>query len=192
MRNVLRLAAVMTVFLGVFALPAFAKQQQTPAMVIRTIEGVVTKVSDGDTIQITDPQGTRVKVRLYGMDAPETPKRGKINKPGQAFGEESHQALKSKIDRQRVKLDVMNVDQYGRTVGIVWLGNRNINREMVADGWAFSYRQYLDRAHASEYINAEEQARKDRKGLWVQGNPDPPWNFRRTLKKKSKSHDDEW
>lgn len=45
-----------------------------------------------------------------------------------------------------------------------------------------TYRQYLDRAHASEYITAEEQARKAGKGLWKQNNPQPPWEFRRLLK----------
>lgn len=157
--------------------PAFAKQP------IRTIDGIVTKVSDGDTIYVKDAAGTKVRVRFYGMDAPETPKGGGINKPGQPGGEEAHKALRTKIDRQHVRLDVMDVDQYGRAVGIVWLGNRNINREMVADGWAWAYKQYLDRAHASEYIDAEEQARKAHKGLWAQGgNLQPPWMFRRQLK----------
>ena len=53
----------------------------------------------------------------------------------------------------------------GRTVSIVWLGNRNINLEIVADGWAWAYKQYLDRPHASEYIQAEEQARAKKLGL---------------------------
>ena len=164
------------------ALPAAAKEP------IRIIEGMVTKVSDGDTIQITDGLGTKVKVRFYGMDAPETEKSnkktGKVSKPGQPYGEESFQALRQKIDHQRVRLDVMDIDQYKRTVAIVWLGSRNINREMVTDGWAWAYRQYLDRAHASEYITAEEQARKAGKGLWKQNNPQPPWEFRKALKKR--------
>lgn len=164
------------VVMAMMCFPAFAKQP------VRTIDGVVTKVSDGDTIHVTDAAGTKVRVRFYGMDAPETPKGGRINKPGQPCGVEAYQALRTKIDRQHVRLDVMDIDRYGRTVGIVWLGNRNINREMVADGWAWSYRQYLDRAHASEYIDAEEQARKARKGLWAQGNPSAPWEFRRQLK----------
>lgn len=155
---------------------------------IRTIEGTVTKVSDGDTLQVTDALGTKVKVRFYGMDAPETEKSnkktGKVSKPGQPYGEEAFQALRQKIDHQRVRLDVMDIDQYKRTVAIVWFGNRNINREMVTDGWAWAYRQYLDRAHASEYITAEEQARKAGKGLWKQNNPQPPWEFRKALKKR--------
>jgi micrococcal nuclease len=70
---------------------------------------------------------------------------------------------------------------------VVRVGERNVNREMVADGWAWAYRQYLDRPHASEYIDAEEQARKEKKGLWQQTNPQPPWEFRKLLKKGRQS-----
>jgi len=153
---------------------------------IRTIEGIVTKVSDGDTINVQDSLGTKVKVRLYGIDAPETEKSnkktGRISKPGQPYGEEAFQALKSKIYRQQVKLEIMAIDQYKRSVGVVWLNGKNVNQEMVAEGWAWAYRQYLDRPHASEYIQAEELARNKKLGLWQQNNPEPPWEFRRALK----------
>ena len=154
---------------------------------IRILEGIVTKVSDGDTINVIDPVGTKLKVRLYGIDAPETEKSnkktGRVSKPGQPYGEEAYQALNSKIYRKQVKLEIMAVDQYKRSVGIVYLNGKNINQEMVAEGYAWAYRQYLDRPHASEYIQLEEQARGKRLGLWQQNNPQPPWEFRRSLKK---------
>ncbi|MBV5330293.1 MAG: thermonuclease family protein [Chlorobium sp.] len=155
---------------------------------IRSIEGLVTKISDGDTIHVTDSLGTKVKVRFYGIDCPETEKgnkrTGKISKQGQPYGEDAFRTLQGKLKRQRVRLDVLDIDRYGRTVSIVWLGNRNINLEMVADGWAWAYTQYLDRPHASDYLQAEEHARSKRLGLWQQGNPQPPWEFR-ILQKKS-------
>ena len=62
------------------ASPSFAREP------IRTVTGTVTKVSDGDTIQVTTPEQTKLRVRLYGIDAPETPKidqhTGRVNKPG--------------------------------------------------------------------------------------------------------------
>ena len=135
--------------------------------------------------------GTKVKVRLYGIDAPETEKSNKktghISKPGQPYGEEAFRALQKKLQRQHVRLDVMDIDRYGRTVSIVWLGDRNINLEMVTEGHAWAYKQYLDRPHASEYIDAEEQARAKRLGLWQQNNPQPPWEFRKALKKSRQS-----
>jgi micrococcal nuclease len=172
----------MILFLLLTAVPAFGREP------VRTIEGTVVKVSDGDTIQVADGYGTKVKVRFYGIDCPETEKSNKrtghVSKPGQPFGEEAFQALKGKLARQRVRLDVMDIDRYGRTVSIVWLGNRNINLEMVQEGWAWAYKQYLDRPHASEYIQAEEQARGKRLGLWRDNNPQPPWEFRKSLRKK--------
>jgi len=154
---------------------------------IRKIEGTVTKVSDGDTINVQDSMGTKVKIRLYGIDAPETvksnKKTGHISKPGQPYGEEAWKALDNKVYKKQVKLEIMAIDQYKRSVGIIWLNGKNINQEMVAEGYAWAYRQYLDRPHASEYIQAEEQARTNKLGLWKQNNPQPPWEFRKMLKK---------
>ena len=168
---------LLQLFFLLMVLPAYAKAP------IRTINGTVTKVSDGDTIQVVDPLGTRVKVRLYGIDAPETEKRsrktGRVGKEGQPYGEEAFQALQGKIGGQRVKAEVVAIDRYRRAVSVVWLGERNINKEMVREGFAWAYRQYLERPHTSEYIQAEDQARRERRGLWRQVNPQPPWEFRK-------------
>lgn len=169
---------------ALFSLPvtAFCKEP------VRVLEGTVTKVSDGDTIHIKDGNGSKVKVRLYGIDAPETEKKnhrtGKISKPGQPFGDKAFESLRAKIDRKHVRVEVMDIDRYKRAVSIIWCDGRDINREMVKEGLAWAYRQYLDRPHASEYIGAEEQARTERRGLWQQSNPQPPWEFRRGLRIK--------
>lgn len=169
-------------FCLLLASPCLAKEP------IRSLEGSVIKVSDGDTIHVRDDLGNKVKVRFYGIDCPETEKRnkktGRISKTGQPYGEEAYRALKGKLERQRVRLDVTDIDKYGRTVSIVWLGSRNINIEMVSEGWAWAYKQYLDRPHASEYIRSEEQARKAHKGLWQHSNPLPPWEFRKLQRRK--------
>ena len=163
--------------------PLYAKEP------VRVIEGTVTKVSDGDTIQVTDSLGTKVKVRMYGIDAPETAKgnkkSGRISKPGQPCGEEAYQALKKKLSMQLVQIDVMAIDRYKRMVSIVRMGQRNINKEMVQEGWAWAYRSYLDRTHASEYIGLEEEARKTGRGLWQEANPLPPWEFRKAQRHKN-------
>ena len=73
----------------------------------RTVTGIVTKVSDGDSIQVTTPEQTKLRVRLYGIDAPETDKinnrTGQVNKPGQPYSEEAWKALKDKIMGKQVK-----------------------------------------------------------------------------------------
>lgn len=176
----MRLAFFIPLVLALASGPAWAKEP------IRVLEGFVSKVSDGDTVQVQDAQGTKVKVRLYGIDAPETEKRnrktGRISKPGQPFGEEAFQTLKGKIGGQRVTVEVRDIDRYRRAVSVVRLGDSDINREMVREGSAWAYRQYLERPYASEYIKAEELARREKRGLWRQGNPQPPWEFRKTLR----------
>ena len=98
---------------------------------IRIFEGVVTKVSDGDTIHVRDRFGTNVKVRLYGIDAPETEKRnrktGRVSKKGQPFGEEAFAALTAKVYGRPVKVEVIDIDRYKRAVSIVRMVERNIN-----------------------------------------------------------------
>ncbi len=150
---------------------------------IRTIEGIVTSVTDGDTVQVKDADGTRVKIRLYGIDAPETEKKnrktGRISKRGQPWGREAWKALEKKVLRKKVKVDVMDRDRYKRLVCIIWLDGRNINREMVSEGHAWAYKQYLKKSpYASEFIREEGQAREKKLGIWKEPNPQPPWEFR--------------
>jgi len=150
---------------------------------IRRVEGIVTHVSDGDTLKIETAEGTVLKVRLYGIDAPELQRvnrrTGEISKQGQPFGEEAYMALESRVISKKVRVDIIDIDRYRRMVGIVRLDSRSINLEMVREGWAWAYRQYLDRPYASEYLGAENEARTKRLGLWQQLNPQPPWEFRK-------------
>ena len=76
----------------------------------------------------------------------------------------------------------MDIDRYRRMVAILYFGNRDINREMVKKGYAWAYREYLKGPYASEYIDAENDARSKHLGLWKQMNPQPPWEFRRLMR----------
>lgn len=180
MKQVLKRIIAPLCLLLLFALPAAAKDP------IRIVEGKVVKVSDGDTVQVVTADGTKLKSRLYGIDAPETPKgnhrNGKVNKPGQPYGEEAERALAQKIAGKAIRLEIMDIDQYKRMVSRIILNGRDINQEMVREGWAWAYKQYLQSPYASEYIGAEKQARAARLGLWQQGNPQPPWEFRKAMK----------
>jgi endonuclease YncB( thermonuclease family) len=153
---------------------------------IRTVIGTVTKVSDGDTIHVTTPEKTKLTVRLYGMDAPETPKinqrTGHINKPGQPYGEESWKALEAKIMGKQVRLDIIDIDQYKRMVGMIWIGDRNINLEMVREGYAEAYVEYLKEPYRAQFIRAEREARSARRGIWSLSGYERPKDFRKRLK----------
>ena len=154
---------------------------------IRTEEGVVRHVADGDTVNVITNEGTKLKVRLYGIDAPEiqhiNKRTGVVSKPGQPYGEEVYRALEGKVLRKKVKVRIMGIDRYRRTVAVLYLGDRDINREMVQEGYAWAYKEYLKGPYASEYIDAENEARSKHLGLWRQANPLPPWEFRKQPRK---------
>jgi micrococcal nuclease len=154
----------------------------------RIVEGMVKAVYDGDTVLLTTREESRLKVRLYGIDAPETKKP---DKPGQPFGDISKRTLMYKIMGRRVSAEIMDIDQYKRAVAVIRYEGKDINREMVAEGMAWAYRQYLQGAYESEYIGSETRARSHRAGLWRESNPQPPWEFRNGHKGKGK-HSNRW
>ena len=147
---------------------------------IRTVTGTVTKVSDGDTIHVTTPDRTKLTVRLYGVDAPETPKinrrTGRVSKPGQPYGEESWRALKRKIMGMQVRLDIIDIDRYKRMVGMIWIDDRNINLEMVREGYAEAYVEYLKEPYRSQFMRAEMEARSAKRGIWLLPDYERPRN----------------
>jgi len=142
----------------------------------RIFEGVVRAVFDGDTILLAMRGQERMKVRLYGIDAPETATPAG---PGQPFGAVARRVLMYKIMGRQVSAEMIDGDQYQRMVAVIRYTGRDINSEMVSEGMAWAYRQYVGGPYASEYIAAEEFARKRHKGLWRDANPQPPWDFRR-------------
>lgn len=85
---------------------------------IRTMEAMVDRVLDGDTVSVVvkNGGGAKIKIRLYGIDAPETAKVGKksgrVSKPGQPHGEEATQVLQSKVRDRVVVIKVYDVDRY--------------------------------------------------------------------------------
>jgi endonuclease YncB( thermonuclease family) len=140
-----------------------------------TLSGKVIGVTDGDTITVLVAERP-VKVRLAEIDTPER---------GQPWASRAKQALSDKVFGELIEVRVVNTDRYGRTVGHVWIGDRNINREMVREGHAWVYRNYLD---DKTMLDDETDAQKNKSGLW--GLPEaqrvPPWDWRRD-KRKSRS-----
>lgn len=153
---------------------------------IRTLTGTVTKVIDGDSIHITTTEQTKLKVRLYGIDAPETDRidhhTGQVNKPGQPHGEESWKALESKIMGKKVRMDVLDIDKYKRLVGMVWLDDRNIDLEMVREGYAEAFIEYLKPPYRSQFLEAEKEARSHKRGIWSLSDYERPRDFRKRMK----------
>lgn len=133
-----------------------------------TLSGVVVGVSDGDTLTLLVEDKLRVKIRLHGIDAPESK---------QAFGQRAKQSLSELAYNKDARVEVVDRDRYGRTVGVVFVGDVNVNAEQVRTGMAWWYRQYAKDDTTLEALEAE--ARKERRGLWQDKEPVPPWEFRR-------------
>lgn len=156
---------------------------------IRIATGTVTKVSDGDTIQVVTPEQTKLKVRLYGIDAPETSKinrqSGQVHRPGQPFSEEAQKALKDKLMGKQVRLEILDIDKYRRMVCMVWLDGRNINLEMVMEGYAEAFVEYLKPPYRIDFLKAEQEARAGGKNIWSLPEHERPREFRKRLKEQS-------
>lgn len=135
------------------------------------ITGKMTRVSDGDTVWVTDAAKLKHKVRLDRIDAPEK---------DQPWGRESSAVLKGWVFGKDVRVEYAKRDQYGRILGIVFNGTNEVNLAMVRSGNAWHY-SYFDKT--SEYAAAEVEARAARRGLWSQDSPVNPYQWRRTHRK---------
>lgn len=128
--------------------------------------GRVVGVHDGDTVTLLSGH-SQTRIRLTEIDAPES---------RQAFGSKAKQALSDLIFNKEVKVLLHGKDHYGRTLGRIYLGNLDVSREMIRQGYAWAYRQYLT---DKSLLKVEEEARNARRGIWSQPNPVPPWEFRK-------------
>ena len=127
----------------------------------------LTRVIDGDTVEVEMGVGwfkapARKRIRLWGIDAPES---------SQKNGKESTKHLQKLIgSRRKIYLEAMALDQYGRTVGVIYPGKsapgHAYNCRMLADGWAHSY--MLSKPYKDIYARAEAQAKAKHKGMWKQ------------------------
>ena len=127
----------------------------------------VVSIADGDTCTVLTAQNKQIKIRLAGIDTPEK---------SQAFGTKAKQALSSKIFGKTIEVKAQTKDRYGRTVADLYIGKRWINLELVAEGYAWHYKQY---SKDKRLAQAEVKARSSRKGLWSDKNPTPPWEYRK-------------
>ena len=141
------------------------------------LTGRVVRIADGDTVTLLDGTNIQHRLRLQGIDAPES---------HQAFGEQSKQSLSKMIFDKNVTAACDKTDQYGREVCKILFDDKDINLEQVKAGMAWHYKEYereQSNADRVTYAHAEEEARNARRGLWADANPIEPSEFRRDEKK---------
>jgi endonuclease YncB( thermonuclease family) len=98
------------------------------------LEGTVVGITDGDTLILLVDR-TQHKIRLAQIDTPER---------GQPWAARASQALADKVFRKDVTVRVSDTDRYGRLIGEIWLGDRDINRELIREGYAWAYQSTKD------------------------------------------------
>ena len=165
-------AATASVFLAAYVLLHLAVKRLFRPRFPRKFKARVVHVCDGDSIWVKQRFGRRVKLRLIGIDAPETE---------QAFGRDATECLKRKIAGEAVDVTAVGVDPYGRLVSRVMLGKTDVSEFMIREGLAWPYWRYfarLSQDDAVRYNTACESAKKKKKGLWQETNPLAPWTWR--------------
>lgn len=131
----------------------------------KTLHGTVVKIHDGDTLTLQSGK-RQYKVRLAQIDAPEKE---------QPYGQRAKLTLAELAYWRDARVETEAEDKYGRMVGTVWIGDRNVNQELVRRGMAWVYTQY---AHSPDMLRIQQEAHQARRGLWSDANPLPPWEWR--------------
>ncbi|ENK8198183.1 thermonuclease family protein [Campylobacter upsaliensis] len=152
---------------------AFLPQDFKEQNLEKELTGKVSKVIDGDTIELLaktskeNPYNhiTKLKIRLYGIDAPELK---------QAYGKEAKEFLSALVLKQEVSLIIENKDKYDRFVGTLFLKGQDINKEMVKNGYAHAYESF-----SKKYLAEQADAKMFKLGLWQDERVMSPSEFRR-------------
>lgn len=126
------------------------------------------RVSDGDTIEVAG-----VRIRLEGIDAPESAQMCETA-AGDPWpcGRLATRALERLIGDREVRCQSHGLDKYGRTLAVCEAGGRDLNAEMVRQGFAWAFVRYSQR-----YVAVEAEARAARAGIWA-GTAVPAWDYR--------------
>jgi endonuclease YncB( thermonuclease family) len=129
------------------------------------------KVIDGDTIEVAGE-----RVRLHGIDAPETRQNCDAAGVGWTCGRNATAFLAAALAGREVTCKGNKHDRYGRLIAVCYVGSEDMNARMVRDGWALAYRQY-----GSDYVAQETEARAMGSGIW-QSRFVEPWEWRKQLR----------
>jgi len=135
------------------------------------LRGRVISVADGDTLTVFTQEGARRRIRLYGVDCPESL---------QAGGAEATSFTRSEALFADAEIKVMDTDKYGRSVALVILPDgRTLNEELIRNGHAWVYANYCRIPQCAKWRVLEREARINKRGLWASPNPLPPWAWRK-------------
>ncbi len=136
-------------------------------------EVVANSVHDGDTLRVRSGTGEILKIRFACVDAPELK---------QPLGQESRNYLRSMINEAggKVKIQIVDVDRYGRSVAELWTKSGLLQSRMAAAGMAFAYDQYSKNCPTWDAVKSSEKTAIEYKlGVWRSPNFQRPWDWRK-------------
>jgi endonuclease YncB( thermonuclease family)/DNA/RNA endonuclease G (NUC1) len=136
----------------------------------RTFTARVISANDGDTCKVRDDNGRFYRLRLFGIDAPES---------DQPYGIIARDALRDLIQGVDIEVRTTGAKTYGRHVARLFRDGLDVNQEMIADGLAWHYDQYTEGDEADELDQLQADARNGEVGLWSQPDPVKPECWRR-------------
>ena len=172
----LLVTACAAVLVSVFSLPDSAAVNARSGAPFE-LTGTVQRIADGDTF-IFVVGGREMTIRLASIDAPETHKNQQ--RPGQPMAQASRKSLERLIRGKTLTLSCFEQDRYDRSICDVPLENgKTANQVQVETGMAWANREKRDKfLRDKSLLQRQEQAQRNRLGIWQQGQPIRPWVWR--------------
>lgn len=141
----------------------------------QTLGASVVKVADGDTATVKlNKKGSRVSVRFYGADTPESEWKGKW--PEQPHASKSKQFTISKLKNKKVTVAFTGDGTFSRCVGEIFVNGKSHSEALIKNGHAWWYSKYAP--NRQDLRQAQITAQRANKGLWESPNPIAPWTYR--------------
>ncbi len=157
--------------------PDVKKSEQSEPIKGEWAEGKVVKVSDGDTVHVLQSENKLLKIRLYGIDAPEKK---------QPYGQKCREELAQRVAGNTVKVWLREQDRYGRWIGKVTYSSKgewkDVGLDLLQIGCAWHYKAFEKRQTVDDrksYAQAESVGRSRQLGLWKEREQTAPWEFRK-------------
>lgn len=150
-----------------------------PELSAEDTQARVVGVQDGDTITVYARGAPQTRIRLVEIDAPES---------SQPYGQKSKQVLSDMVFGKTVRVRSEGEDRYGRMLSRIYVGDTDVNAEMVRQGAAWVYTDY-NKDPAFPPLQA--RARRERLGLWASQADQitPPWEWRRGARTPTAAND---
>jgi endonuclease YncB( thermonuclease family) len=130
----------------------------------KTTTAVAAEILDADIFQCAGKK--QQKIKLYGIDAPED---------GQPFYQEARDVLRKIFYKKKITAKIYSKDSDGTDMAVVFANGKNVNELMVNSGYAWVRRDSCDESFCDDWVESEEEAKSQGKGLWSDPGRIPPW-----------------